>query len=382
MECRSGNCGIKNTYTRPASVGQFGEKMKDLVKIEDKTILEFFSTQKGLDPVLDAIKTEINSFVPDMTTNKGRKEIASIANKIARSKTYLDNLGKELVSEWKSKSKLVDSERKRVREELDKLKEEVRRPLTMWENEEKERVEKYTLKIESLKGFLTPNFQLNSNQLKMDMDSLEAIEISDDWQEFKEEAIKLKERGLIAHQEAFQNALKVEKEQAELEALRKEKEERDRKDREEKIKKEAAEAARKQAEEKAKAEKERLEKQAREAAEKAEKEKQEVIRRQKEAEENAKRLEKEKIEAAKRAEEEKKRAEIQAAERERKRIAEEKAEQERQERIRQENIEHRKKINNEVLSSMKSIINVEDEEIKKLIKAIANGEVPHTVLRY
>ncbi|EES5368095.1 cell envelope biogenesis protein TolA, partial [Escherichia coli] len=38
------------------------------------------------------------SFVPDITTAKGRKEIAYLAYKVAQTKTYLDGLGKDLVA--------------------------------------------------------------------------------------------------------------------------------------------------------------------------------------------------------------------------------------------------------------------------------------------
>ncbi|OCS62006.1 hypothetical protein BBZ50_02590 [Escherichia coli] len=51
------------------------------------------------------------SFVPDITTAKGRKEIASLAYKVAQTKTYLDGLGKDLVAELKEIPKLIDANR-------------------------------------------------------------------------------------------------------------------------------------------------------------------------------------------------------------------------------------------------------------------------------
>ena len=63
-----------------------------------------------------------------------------MAYKVARSKTALDEQGKELVGAIKKQSGEIDAERKRVRDELDALKDEVRKPLTDWENAEKERV--------------------------------------------------------------------------------------------------------------------------------------------------------------------------------------------------------------------------------------------------
>ena len=68
---------------------------------EKKTALEVYKTENGLDPWIAKIRKEVESFVPDVTTKKGRDAIASIAYKVAKSKTALDNLGKELVSELK-----------------------------------------------------------------------------------------------------------------------------------------------------------------------------------------------------------------------------------------------------------------------------------------
>lgn len=59
-----------------------------------------------------------------------------MAHKVARSKTYIDNAGKDLVAELKALPKQIDESRRVVRERLDALKDEVRRPLTEWEAEQ------------------------------------------------------------------------------------------------------------------------------------------------------------------------------------------------------------------------------------------------------
>ncbi|STR94742.1 Uncharacterised protein [Hafnia alvei] len=74
--------------------------------------------------------------MPDLSTKKGRDAIASMAHKVARSKTYIDNAGKDLVAELKALPKQIDESRRLVRERLDALKDEVRRPLTEWEAEQ------------------------------------------------------------------------------------------------------------------------------------------------------------------------------------------------------------------------------------------------------
>ena len=104
--------------------------------IESSRALQIFTTSDGLDPILQDIQKKVDEFIPDVTTKKGREQIASIAHNISKSKTYLDNVGKELVTELKKTPKLVDAARKQMRDYLDNLKQEVRKPLTKLEQEE------------------------------------------------------------------------------------------------------------------------------------------------------------------------------------------------------------------------------------------------------
>ena len=95
-----------------------------------ETALAVYSAPKGLDPYLTKIKEELDAFVPDVSNKKGRDAIASIAYKVAKGKTALDNIGKDLVAELKDVPKKIDAERKRMRDLLDQWKDEVRAPLT------------------------------------------------------------------------------------------------------------------------------------------------------------------------------------------------------------------------------------------------------------
>jgi len=95
----------------------------------------------GIESILAQIAERARSEIPDASTHKGRAAIASLAHRVARSKTALDDAGKSLVAGWKQQAALVDAERKRARDFLDALKEEIRRPLTDWEQEQ-ERIER------------------------------------------------------------------------------------------------------------------------------------------------------------------------------------------------------------------------------------------------
>lgn len=86
------------------------------------------------------IRREIEAFVPDITTNKGREAIKSFAFKIVRTKTAIDAAGKQLNEEARAKINVVDAARRDAKAALDQMAEEVRRPLTEWEEVEKARI--------------------------------------------------------------------------------------------------------------------------------------------------------------------------------------------------------------------------------------------------
>ncbi|MGE8634996.1 MAG: hypothetical protein ACN6P8_15775, partial [Achromobacter piechaudii] len=55
----------------------------DLIEIPKANALEVFSADQGLAPYMAKIRAEIDAFVPDVSTKRGRDAIASIAHKVA-----------------------------------------------------------------------------------------------------------------------------------------------------------------------------------------------------------------------------------------------------------------------------------------------------------
>lgn len=94
-------------------------EVTDLVVIEKQNAMAVFTTKEQIDPIIEAIEKEARSLVPDVSTRKGRDAIASMAHKVARSKTYIDNAGKDLVAELKALPKQIDESRRIVRERLE-----------------------------------------------------------------------------------------------------------------------------------------------------------------------------------------------------------------------------------------------------------------------
>ncbi|MEX6162057.1 cell envelope biogenesis protein TolA [Proteus mirabilis] len=310
----------------------------ELVVIEQATALDLFTAPEKVNQMLEHIKSlaeeERKELDSDFSVAKNRKAFASLAYKVAQTKTYIDKEGKAVVDKLKELTKKVDASRKIFRDELDALSTDIRKPLTEWEAQEKAR----------------------------------------------EEAEALKKQIEVDHEEALQ--------MNELFDLRKAEEERKRIAREEEMKRQAAEQARLEAERKAQQEIEaaaRREREAKEAAERAEREKQEAIQRAEQAAKEAKeKAERDAKEAQERAEREKQLAieaeRKKAQEAEQARLAEE--ERKRQEEAkRQADKEHRRKYNQETLQALVS--NGFDEKLAtEFIKLVASKQIPHMTMNY
>ena len=335
---------------------------------------------KGMDPLLGKIKEHVLSFVPDVTTKKGRGEIASMAYKVAQTKTLLDNLGKDLTADWKAKAKVVDEERKRMREELDALKDKVRTPLTEFENREKERIASLLKRLYLIKALAVDvddaGNKLSSKQLAERLVAAKGVDI-ESFEEMVADAALAKDKAILALEANITSREREEAEAAELERLRKEAAEREQREMVERIRREAEEKAKKEAAEAARKEREQREREKAEAEAAILREREETARREAEAE--ARRIAD--IKAANdKAEREK--AELMRQYEEKERIAKAKKEAaEEAERKRQEDVQHRTAVNNNILRSFMSY-GCDEETGTAIIKAMIAGSVPHVSVNY
>lgn len=331
-------------------------EIMDLVVIEKKNAMAVFTNNDQLDPLIEAIEKEARSLVPDVTTKKGRDAIASMAHKVARSKTYIDNAGKDLVAELKALPKQIDESRRVVRERLDALKDEVRRPLTEWEAEQ-ERIKAE----EAMNAMHAEALEMN---IKFDQELAAKFEADHEMALLMDKDID-RERADKA---------------AEAERLRIAREEEIKRQAEEKAKREAAEKAQREIDAAAAREreailaKERAERERIEAQQRAERE-------QREAAERAEREKQAAVEAERRkAQEEADRIRREAEQREHARLAEEKRKAEEEAR-RAADVEHRRGINT---AAVQALIDqgIPYEWAKACIIAVALGKVPATTIKY
>jgi len=300
--------------------------MSELIVINKENALEVFTGER-LDDFLKQIEDDAMNFIPDISTDKSRKQIASKAFSIAKEKTAIDLIGKELVADWTQRTALVNKSRKKSRDFLDDLKDRIRKPLTDFEDSEIERI-------------------AADNALKELTEAWEDA-IGEDGLFDRQRALEIKEAKLLADEDARIEKQRIEEEkQAQIEH-------------EKWIADEArikAENEAKETIENAKREKIEAEIRAKQEAEKAERDKAEAVERAKK--EEADRLAK--IQYAK-----------EANERLEKQLAEKKA----------ANIQHQKTINNTVLADFVKA-GIKEPEAKNIINLIGKCKIRYVSINY
>jgi colicin import membrane protein len=280
--------------------------------------------------IVAAIEKDVRAEAFDPSTEEGRDRIKSVAYKIARSKTTLDEIGKDHVAAIKAQSAAIDRERKILRDRLDALKDEVRKPVTEWQAVEKARTEAHETAIAQIRSAAELPLDPSVTTIQQALRSTGQI-AQRDWQEFAPQA----NGALVVAEDKLRAALAVaqkrEADAADLKRLQ------------------AAEQGRLEAEAKARRDAERLEQvKATEAA------------RAKAAEEAAAR----------------------AVEQERQRVAAADAAQAAAEQKRQANKRHRDRIHREITLALSEILTGDAAEAEALIEAIAAGRIPHVTINY
>ena len=134
----------------------------ELQVLEQNVIVQAFATQGGTDALFERIAEQARSFVPDVTTRKGREEIGSVAMKVSKSKTLTEKYAKDLVAEEKARIKLIDDDRIQFCKKMDSLRDEILAPRNAWEQAEKDRVAKCLEFLDEITELAKPEFLGNA----------------------------------------------------------------------------------------------------------------------------------------------------------------------------------------------------------------------------
>lgn len=355
------------------------ESSTDIVALVEATPVLVLTDKEKFSAFYKAMKAECDALEIDLETEKGRKAIASMAYKVARTKTAIDDAGKRLNEEARARINAVDESRREIRAQLDALKDEVRKPLTEWEQAEEARKAQVDEVMSWLRGSAKVEFDETATDIRARIATISATTFAPEiFQGYAVQAEALKTTAITSLVTIADRMDQEEVQRAELERLRAEaaeREEQERRRREaEEAQRQREEAEKAEAEAKARAEAEqkaREEAAAKAAEERARAEAEAKARAEREA---ANRAHADALAAEKRRADE---AEA-AAKAEAVRIAREAAEQ----AAREADRAHR----GEVMRSAKEAIMeagaINENAAKLIVLAIAAGSVPRVTLSF
>jgi hypothetical protein len=366
--------------------------------VENPVIILMDATK--LDAYLTALRADVDANPGDVKTSKGRDIIKANAAEIGRKKAGIDRERLRATEEWRSNISTVNEAGKVVKERFQALQDEVRAPLTTWEEKEESRKAEAQGIIDDMMGASVIQIGDTSDEIRTHLDRIRSRNLSDElFGPRIEEVTDLRDATVSTLQAALARIEQEEQDRAELEALRAERERRAQedaarvvRDQEEQARLERDRAQAEAAEQRRQDEVARMERERQEAVERARREAEEAqAAAVREAEVKA-RAEQERIQCEHEQElaAERRRAEDaeRAAQAERDRIAREEADRKAAaDRLIEENArrvadqEHRAKRKTAAQEAIMSI-GIPETKANKLVQAIVAGDIPHVRLEF
>lgn len=237
----------------------------------------------GLNQFLEAVTAEVTAEVPDLTTAKGRARIASLANKVSKSKKAVEDPGRDYLKRLKEMPKVVETELREFVNSMNALRDATRKPLTDWEEANDRRIDAHNDGIQRIKDMAVFAETPTAAHVAQVIADLEMVAIDDDWDEFITDAAQAKDRTLATLRTLLADRTKHEAELAEIAKFNAEKAEREQKERDAEIARQAVELAQRESEQKAQAEREAAAKREQELIDQAEQAKRDAEQKQRDA---------------------------------------------------------------------------------------------------
>lgn len=286
----------------------------------------------------------------DLSTEAGRKSIASRAYAVSQLKTKLDEAGFARTEKHRKVVDGVNLLRKVLKSSLDEVRDKIRKPLDDWNIQEKARVDTHQQVLNQIDATLTILESDTGETIEKRIAWLDELDTSETaLQEFSERVSAAVFLSLEQLRPALDRIRKSEADQKELDRLRQENQER---------------------EERARLTREHEEQAA--LVERQEQERTETARLQKLAQETAVKEAADKARKDALATAEQERLD-QETETERLRLAEE---------ARVADIEHRKKVEATVAFAIKGAGRITDKQTGHIVEALKNGIIPHVRIEY
>jgi hypothetical protein len=204
------------------------EAAADAVVLPEIDAAKMLSDPKVMDEYLDNLEKVAKSIDRDISTDKGRKNVASIAYKISNRKSALEKTRLLLGEGFRAKISAINAEGSRGVTRLQVLQDEIRKPLTEYEKSEEGRVEAQEAAIQALAAqavFPMDGVPVTVADLKERLSALPVL-FQRDWEEFGKRATETHESVHGALTRILADREKAEAEAEELATLRAEEEKR------------------------------------------------------------------------------------------------------------------------------------------------------------
>ncbi|HDL8434759.1 hypothetical protein A6J63_018970 [Yersinia enterocolitica] len=332
-------------------------------------------TNGGLKAFVDQVRQAVKNEVVDATTKEGRARGKSLARRISSSKSAIEKPGRDYLRRLKEAVKPAEQELKWFVGEMDKLRDDVRRPVDEWESKEKQRIEQLNEKLNFLRSAGNVTDELGNLQspqiIENRLETLKNTVIDESWLEIQQESIAAMDASITKLEQALIVARNNEAQAAELSRLRKEAEDQKRHDEIERAKREAAELARRAAE----AEADRKLQTQRDAAARAEAEakaERDMLKQQALLAD---------VQRQRDIDEAEKRARFEAEKCQRERLQKELRRQEEQ-RQRESDKAHRQKIFGEIMDNLVQEAGIDRVAARAIVVAIAARKIAHTQINF
>lgn len=172
--------------------------VENLIEIKQSDTISIFSDEEKIQGYLDKVRSVSFIGEVDLTTKKGRDEIASRAYKVSKMKGgVVKKMITPSIEEHRQIIQSVSSGKKFWESKMDDLRDEVRAPLNNWEAEqeiiEEKRIVSIEAKITGIENLGILPDEFGKDYLTSMIEAVDNIDISEGFDEFTQKAIRAKE---------------------------------------------------------------------------------------------------------------------------------------------------------------------------------------------
>ncbi len=356
----------------------------------EQFIIKTFKKEGGIDVVKDFLEKEFDKYsseaaaeVPEIDSETGRKRIKALAAQVNKKLSMLDSPIRDYLRDIKKQPKLIEAVAKENKTKFTELRAGILKPLEEAQADQ-DKIINWLNEVPST----CSGADINSEVLNKIINAINGYSADLVWPELRKKFKVAHENALTTATVTLERIEQQEAQAAELEELRKKQAEAEQAEQERKIKEEAANKARIKAEEKAQQERIDVERRAVEAKQREENAKAAEAKAIRDAElaqqQQQQAAEQAKIDAEnERIASEKRQAEAVelAKKQEAARIAEEEAAQAAQAKAREEDKNHRIKINRGAMVDLIAA-GIDEEVAKDVIRAIARKQIRNVSIQY